>query len=214
PLVNQRPHTAWPHIAIVLAYASCTDRLSASSWVDKTPTNERFLGRIWREMPAANIIHLIREPVATLASHKKMAPLGSLRRALRHLHDSFRIAGEQSARSHSSYLLLRYEDLCADLQATTQTLAQFLRIEPLDCLRQPAVAGVPSSANSSFHHDAQAGQVLVRGNHPQADGALSASGQRLIAAYLGGVAAKHGYPLARVGMLNKLFLLTRYRLLT
>ncbi len=213
PLVDQRPGTAWPHVAIVLAYASCTNHLSANSWVDKTPTNERFLGRIWREMPPASIIQLIREPVATLASHKKMAPQGSLLRALRHLRNSFRIAGEQSARNTPSYLLLRYEDLCADPEAATQALARFLDIEPLDSLRQPTVAGIPSFANSSFHHDAQAGQVLMQKDHSQTDGVLSASEQRLIAAYMGGVAAKQGYPLARVGILHKYFLLTRYGLL-
>src|ERR1700761_6520220 len=33
----------WPHIAVMLSYASCTNSLGATYWVDKTPVNERYL---------------------------------------------------------------------------------------------------------------------------------------------------------------------------
>ena len=67
-VLKKDTNTQWPHMTVVLAYASCTGNLFAGMWVDKTPCNERFLGRIWREMPNARIIHVVREPTATLVS--------------------------------------------------------------------------------------------------------------------------------------------------
>src|SRR5665213_1234889 len=71
-IASQMDNEQWPHIAVVLAYATCTNNLGAKLWVDKTPTSERFLARLWQEMPKAKVIHIIREPGAVINSRKLM----------------------------------------------------------------------------------------------------------------------------------------------
>src|SRR6185312_10369023 len=106
PIVNKE-NPMWPHVSIILAYASCTNRLTAKSWVDKTPTNERFLNRIWQEMPNAKIIHVIREPFSVINSVKMMDPSLNMQAALLDLELSFRIAFDLSPLKDPGYLLLR-----------------------------------------------------------------------------------------------------------
>jgi hypothetical protein len=201
----------WPHLAIVLAYASCTDKLEAKLWVDKTPANERFLGRIWMEMPSAKIIQVIRHPYATLASRKKMEPAIKLRRALRDLKMSFRVAVEQSALHNPGFLLVRYEELCDNPQLITEKMASFLHIHTSDTLSQPTVAGIPSQANSSFNKEPASGQILKPDQHRQSE-ILSPAEQELIAAHIGKLAEKLNYPLKHVGFLKKVHLRLKYRL--
>jgi Sulfotransferase family len=210
-IVDRRAGGQWPHMAVVLAYASCTGNLEAKLWVDKTPTNERFLNRIWQEMPSAKIIHMIREPLATLASHKKMDPSGSFRYALRYLKNSFTIAGEQSALADERFLLLRYEDICNEPKKMVARLALFLGIEPADIMNRPTVAGILSSANSSFNKQAAAGLILTPGLYTP-DKVLSGFEQQLTAAYLGELAVKHDYPLMKIHFFSKLYLVIKYRL--
>lgn len=210
-VVPHEPGTQWPHMAIVLAYASCTGKLGAGFWVDKTPTNERFLKRIWQELPSAKIIHMVRDPVATISSHKKMDPSFSLRTTLRYLRNSFHVAAQQSLMRDPRFLLLRYEDLCDEQQKTTSEVATFLNIESLDIMKQTSVAGIPSWANSSFNKQAQAGMILKAQRHPQ-NQSLNGLEQKAVAAYLRKLAAKHKYYLERVSFLSKLYVMIKFRL--
>jgi hypothetical protein len=209
--MGDKDNPQWPHIAIVLAYASCTNGLSAKFWVDKTPANERYLSRIRKEMPEARIIHVIRHPLATLASRKKMEPAISIRIALRDLKISFRVAVEQRHLNDEKFLLIRYEDLCDNPQMLTGKMASFLNIAASDTLNQPTVAGIPSQANSSFNKDAASGQILKPDQHQQPQ-ILSKAEQELIAAYIGDLAQKLDYPLVKVGFLRKWYLRLKYRL--
>lgn len=199
----------WPHLVIVLAYASCTNNLSAKYWVDKTPANERYLNRIWKENPQAKIIHVIRDPLATLASRKKMEPGITVRSALRDLKISFKVAARQSAPKDERFLLVRYEELCDDLQIVTEGMATFLNISHADTFKQPTVAGIPSQANSSFNKEAASGQILKADQHQQAD-ILSKAERELIAAEVGELAGKLVYLMPVVGLLRKYYLKLRY----
>ncbi|MGZ3835018.1 MAG: sulfotransferase family protein [Mucilaginibacter sp.] len=201
----------WPHIAIVLAYASYTNNLAAKLWVDKTPANERFLDRIRKEMPEAKIIQVIRDPVAILSSRKKMEPSITLRRALLDLKMSFRVADEQREKNAPEFLLLRYEEICEVPQTVIERIALFLNIEAPAILKQPTVAGLPSQANSSFNKEAASGQILKREQHLQPE-ILSKEEQALIAIYIGDISARLNYPLTQVGFLRKLYLRLKYRL--
>jgi hypothetical protein len=200
------------YIAIVLAYASCTGNLNAKLWVDKTPTNERFLTRIWQEMPDAKIVHIIRDPVATITSRKKMEPSLNLRRALLDLKMSYVVALEQSQLSDPGYLLIHYEDLCENPQKVITRLASFLNIKVADVLKQPTVAGIPVSANSVFADKEVSGQILKAYQHRQ-DKMLNETEQELLAAYIGSLANKLNYTIAPVGFIRRLFIRFRYRLL-
>lgn len=207
--IDHIPGTQWPHMAIVLAYASCTDNLTARAWVDKTPTNERFINRIRQEMPGAKIIHVVREPVATLTSRMKMEPSVRLRNALLFLKNSFRIAALQQ--NTPGFLLLRYEDVCNQSQTVTKQLAAFLGIPTSAVLNRPSVAGRPSLANSSFSKPTQAGIILKTTGHTQA-GLLTRADRQMIAACTGKLAGKLGYASEKVGLLRRIYLKLRYRM--
>jgi hypothetical protein len=201
----------WPHRVVVLAYASCIENLSARLWVDKTPTNERYLKRIWKEMPGAKIIHVIRDPVATMASRKIMQPSVSMRAALSEMKLSFRLALEQSVLNDPRYLLLRYEELCEKPGMIMEKIAFFLDIDVNSVLYQPTVAGLPSEANSSFNKGAAPGKILKAEQHRQFD-VLTKSELQLVAGYVGGLSRRLGYPVAHVGSLRKLYLKLKYGL--
>jgi hypothetical protein len=162
-------------------------------------------------MPSAKIIHIIREPLATLASYKKMDPSGSFRYALGYLKNSFSIAGKQLDLADTRFLLLRYEDICNEPKKIVTRLALFLGIEPADIMNRPTVAGILSSANSSFNKQATAGLILTPRTY-QPDKVLSGSEQQLIAAYLGELAVKHDYPLMKIHFFSRLYLVIKYRL--
>jgi hypothetical protein len=204
-------NSQWPHIAIALAYASCTGNLKAKLWVDKTPANERFLDRIWREMPNAKIIHVIREPNAVISSRKTMEPSISMRVALRDLKISFRVAVEQAGLNDPRFKLLRYEELCEYPQANIDQMVSFLNINPSETLNHSTVAGMSTRANSSFNREAPSGQILRPDQHSRPE-VLNKAEQELIAACIDYLAAKLNYPLVKVGFLKKLFLQLRYRL--
>jgi len=206
--VDHIPGTQWPHMAIVLAYASCTGNLTARAWVDKTPTNERFIDRIRQEMPGAKIIHLVREPVATLTSRKKMEPAAGLRNALRYLKASLRIAARQQG--SPGFLLLRYEDVCNEPRSAAKQLADFLGIPASAILSRPTVAGRPSLANSSFSKPTQAGIILKPVPYTQ-KGLLTRAEQQLITACTGRLAGKHNYAFEKIGLFRSIYLKLRYR---
>lgn len=204
PVVN-------PQTAVILAYASCMGKLGAKLWVDKTPTNERFLKRIWHEMPTAKIIHVVREPVATLTSRKKMEFMVNIRPALLDLKVSFKVAVEQSALKYPRFLLLRYEELCDDPQKVIAQITSFLNISYSEVLGKPTVAGMPSQANSSFSKQTVSGQILKPGQHRQED-MLNTAERKMITAYIGKQAQKLNYSLVPVGFFNGLYLRLKHRL--
>jgi hypothetical protein len=202
------PHTAettWPHQAIMLAYASSTNNLGAKLWVDKTPTNERFIERIWEEFTSALIIHVVREPVATLTSRRIMEPAISLRLAVRFLRISYQIASEESAFNNGKFLLLKYEQLCDNPGVVINELTDFLEIENSDSLTYATVAGIAAKANSSFNGDATSGAILKPGQHRQKK-VFTANELRLIAANIGNAANKLGYKQPGMSLVTKLFL--------
>lgn len=208
--LEQKPGTQWPHVAIAMAYAACNNALSAAYWVDKTPTNERFLARIRQEAPDARIIHVVRHPLGTIASRKVMEPGAALSSALRDLKASYRIAHREAALNNPAYLLVQYEELCDEPEKAMARMAAFLGIKNLSILQQTTVAGVPADANSSFTEGAAPGQIR------KADGpvreVLNGDEQQLIAAYLGRQVAKLGYQLPEVSLFRKVWLRMKYKL--
>lgn len=202
------PHiagTTWPHQAIILAYASVTNNLNAKLWVDKTPTNERFIERIWEEFPSARIIHVVREPVATLTSRRVMEPAITLRLALKFLRISYQIATKESILNEDKFLLLKYERLCDNPEAVINELTDFLEIENSDALTNATVAGMFAKANSSFNGDTASGTILKPGQHRQKE-VFTTNELRLITASVGNLANKLGYNMPGIALITKLFL--------
>jgi hypothetical protein len=184
-IAGQMDNEQWPHIAIVLAYATCTNNLSAKLWVDKTPTNERFLTRLWQEMPKAKVIHVIREPGAVINSRKIMEPAVAMQNALIELEMSFRIAFEVSQLQDPGYMLIRYEDICEDLPAVIKSLDSFLNI------------GITMVSDPPVARKVEMLSVLER---------------QVVASFIGPIASKLNYPTARVSFLRKHFLRLKYAL--
>lgn len=146
----------WPLVAVVLAWAGRRDLAGVERWVEKTPTNERHLARLWAEFPEARVIHVVRRPEDALASHKALMgarwrPGREIAAVYRGLARSLRIAAERAPSDR--YLLVRYEDLVGQREKMGRRLAEFLNIAPLPSLREPTVAGMAVRANSSFAGD-------------------------------------------------------------
>jgi hypothetical protein len=200
-----------PHLAVVLAYATCTGKLHAKHWVDKTPNNERFLNRIWKETPEAKVIHMIREPVAALNSRKTMEPSLIVHRGLLDMKMSFRIAVKQPQLNNASYMLLRYENLCDEPEAILEKLGLFINIPITASLNQPTVAGIPVKANSIFANRSPAGKILKPHQHRQL-GVLSPAEHLQLAAYLSPLARKLNYPAKPIGFPQRLGILLKHAL--
>ena len=221
PLVRTRlgPRTtSWPLVAIVLAYAHCTAGFRTASplerWVEKTPTNERFLARLTAEFPEARLLHVVRHPFAVYASSCQAVrnsglPSSDESRILRQMRLSYREAASRSVRPASgSYLLVRYEDVLEDTAGSVHRMASFLGIQPLPIMMRPTANGIPTPSNSSFDTNVVAGKL----NRRPADGAFNALTRRdreRLSAMLADDAGKLGYPLAPLPALRRQLLQIR-----
>lgn len=199
----------WPHTAIILAYASVTKKLNAKHWVDKSPTNEQFLDRIWRDLPKAKIIHIVRNPYAVVSSRRKMEPTVSLARILKDLNKSYQIAARQSALNDAQFMLIRYEDVCENTRHLIETLPVTLNIKPDDSLSSPTVAGIPAQANSSFIANGTAGEILSSEQYKRPE-TLSNKEKSILEAYLQACGRKMGYELPRVSYAKRLYIKLRH----
>jgi hypothetical protein len=148
---------SWPLCAFALAYAQHRGFLStAQMWVEKSPTSERFLPRIWYDFPAAKVIHIVRRPEVALASfavlnREAWSPRMAAAHCLLNMAPSYRIARQSApALPADRYLLVRYEDLLADRQEVMARIAHFLNIAPSPEPLEPTIAGRPAIANSSY----------------------------------------------------------------
>lgn len=207
PLVKTRlgPRTtSWPLVAIALAYAHCTTGLDADSplqrWVEKTPTNERFLARLMAEFPEARMLHVVRHPFAVYASSCKALrdsglPSSEETLVLRQMRLSYREAATRSAQPASdSYLLVRYEDLLEDTASGVERMASFLGIQPLPIMTQPTANGIPTPSNSSFDSNKVAGKLDRRPGDVEFNSLTRRERERL-SAILANDAGKLGYTL-------------------
>ncbi len=210
PLAEERMSamaSSWPLVAVALAYAHCTHGFDAHSrlerWAEKTPTNERFLGRLRSEFPDAKLIHVVRHPFAVYASNKyEKQQTGRMYRknanqVLRDLALSYQVAREQSCgRGADHYLVIRYEDLLESTSATVDRLATFLDIESLPSLMQPTAAGLAVPSNSSFGADAVPGRL--NSIHHRWTTTLTRLDRERLTAVLGEPARSLGYDLPAV----------------
>ncbi|PTR01230.1 sulfotransferase family protein [Mucilaginibacter yixingensis] len=182
----------WPHLAIVLAYAAVTGAAEAKYWVDKTPTQELYLSAIRNEMANARFIHVLRAPVDVFISRKQMEPGLNLGRCLREMAATYKIARHEGRKEPGSYLVIRYENICEDVESITGQIARFLNINFSPILLIPTVAGKPARANSSFNSELPAGAIITKPRHLQH---LDAVDEQRLSAYLYRPALNIGYPL-------------------
>lgn len=201
---------SWPIAGLALAYAADRPYFEIPprlmKWVDKTPTNEQFLDRIWAEYPDAKVIHVIREPSAVFASGRTLeAQVAGTRRGghriLRDLDLSYRIAADrQSSAAPDRYQVVRYESLIRDVRDVMTGLATFLEIDLDPILFSPTVGGLPSASNSSFGVKDTPGEIVA--TRVSAADRLSKWNRDVLGATVGESAAAVGYQLEPVGWLR------------
>lgn len=193
-----------PLVAVALAYGFCAaDRgVRARRWVEKTPGNERFLDRLFAELPGAKVIHVIRQPLAVFASRKRLderatGSFGNARNVLRHLALSYRTAIQRQ--NDDRFCLVRFEDLIARTPETMEKVARFLDVERLPILLRPTVAGRPASSNSAFAAGDTRGEIL-RSAPQLAMDLLTQAERQLVASWVGDLSGRLGYELPSVGV--------------
>lgn len=204
----------WPHFALMLAYATCSRRpdggLTASYWVDKTPTMEKYTASLWRQLPEAKFIQMVRSPQAVLLSRKHMEPGLHLRTCLRDMKLSYQAAIEQPVQHKDRYLVVHYESLCSNPISEMARITRFLGIDPHPSLLIPTVAGEPAHTNSSFNVDLPAGTIL---DIPRSrETGLSPHEEEILSAFLSGPATALGYPLRPLERTGALLTKLRFEL--
>lgn len=211
-LEKKHENSFWPLTAVMLSYAKPGNRtIQPLYWVDKTPTNERFLKRLWQEFPEAKIIHIVRDPVAILSSRKKMESWSDVRTFVREIQCSFKVAAKQAVKKDDRYLLVNYEALCAQPENITRQLAGFLGIEYTSSLLRPTVAGKISWVNTSFHQSMQGGKILQPENiHREV--LVTPQEQKMLSAYVGADAGKLGYESIPLSTLWNVFIRIKFGL--
>lgn len=195
----------WPHLAVVLAYATVTGDLKADFWVDKTPTQERFMEQTVQYFPAVRFIHVIRNPADVLASRKQMEPNVNIRQCLQDMAHSYRLATEKT--STGNFSVIRYEDLCGDSNTSLTTLCRLLDIETSSVLFQTTVNGKPASVNSSFKADLPTGGIISE--RATSLSKLSDFENALLSAYVRKAAERTGYPLPDIALMKKAAVIAR-----
>ena len=92
------------------------------------------------------VIHLVRDPRGNAASIVKHTGVGVARAARQWLHYNAEADRVRRLFPAESWMLVRYEDLCADPQATLDRIARFVGVEPAPVRLPPGPPTATSSA--------------------------------------------------------------------
>jgi len=139
--------------AAILAYGRVSGcwQTGARHWVEKSPYNEYYAGRIFEWWPEARCIYIVRDPRDNHASYQRKHPdwsaeffAANWNRSVDACRNNVDRYGEQRCR------LIRYEDLVQQPQETLKQITDFLGIDPNPTLAQPTRAGVSWKGNSMF----------------------------------------------------------------
>jgi Sulfotransferase family len=138
------------------------------AWVEKTPENESRVDEVRRWFPAARFIHIVRDPLETLASVKRLfiergwgwKPWSVVTTA-RKLAASIATADRhRSQLGAERYHVLCYEDLVERPREKMGEVARFLGLAWNEILLTPTMNRTPTTPNSMYH-DRRAGRGRV-----------------------------------------------------
>jgi hypothetical protein len=125
-----------------------------SRWGDKSLHTEHYAERVFREYPAARIVHMVRDPRDRYASVRRRhgQELSRVGAATGRWLSSTRAARRNAQRDPDRYLLVRYEDLVADPEGTMRRVCVFVGLEydPAMLAMEGAPEHRDGGGNSSF----------------------------------------------------------------
>lgn len=120
--------------------------------VEKTVEHLEYAGLIRRYFPESSILHIVRNPYATLVAARRSRNrerYPKMRRIASSLYNSFYFLLKNTA-EHEDYLVLRYEDLVTDTEKVMREVSGFLGIRYDDILVRPTSNGEPWIGNSTI----------------------------------------------------------------
>src|SRR5690606_4704039 len=104
------------------------ERQGKPRWGAQTGLIERYADRLFAAYPGLRIVHMLRDPRDRYAESLARWPSGKGRagRATARWLDSLRLAERHTRRYPDAYLIVRFEDLVTDTEATVRRVCAFL----------------------------------------------------------------------------------------
>ncbi|HEX5588459.1 MAG TPA: sulfotransferase, partial [Acidimicrobiia bacterium] len=130
------------------------ERAGKRRWGDKSLHTEHYADRVFAEYPDARIVHMVRDPRDRYASVRRRhgQDLSRVGAATGRWRSSMRAARRNLRRHPGRYLVVRYEDIVDDPEATMQRVCRFAGLDYTPAML--AMTGAPdhrdTGGNSSF----------------------------------------------------------------
>jgi Sulfotransferase family len=141
------------------------ERAGKRRWGDKSLHTEHYASRVFAEFPDARIIHMVRDPRDRYASVRKRwgGDVSRVGAATGRWLTSTRAGHRNRTRDPDRYLMLRYEDLAREPEATMRMVCSFIGAEfsPSMLAMGAAPEHRDSGGNSSFG-DVEPGAISTR----------------------------------------------------
>jgi hypothetical protein len=137
-----------------LFHAHHAERRGKPRWGDKSLHTEHYADRVFAEYPDAKIVHMVRDPRDRYASVRKRfgRDVSRVGAATARWLFSMRAARRNLERYPDSYLIVRFEDLASDPEATMRQVCDFIHeaYTPDMLTMEGAPEHRDSGGNSSF----------------------------------------------------------------
>ena len=171
------------------------------AWVEKTPGQEHEVDAILARYPGARFLHVVRDPRGVAGAIARIDGQTGQRTDMVEIGltvgRSFAAAAANVERlGGDRYLVVRYEELVTEPQATMQRVARVAGIDWDDSLLTPTVGGVPATANSAWSERQVTGTIESRGIDLGRE-TLSHRSSGIVCAGAGASARAVGYDLPR-----------------
>lgn len=135
-------------------------------WVEKTPSNERFIPIIELHYnKSARYLHIVRDPRDVVASwllHDE-PDTGNRRAVIRSICHTWALSTYLASRYRASiadrYHIIQYETLVRESETIMNQIASWMKIQSAPGLLRPSRLGVSQPINSSFQMDVAAGTI-------------------------------------------------------
>lgn len=191
------PHTYARLFSLFLIHFA--ERDGKARWGAQTGLIERYADRLFDSYPGLKVVHMIRDPRDRYQASIEKWPDGFGRAggAVARWNYSSRLAQRHQADHPDDYLIVRFEDLVLDAEATVRAVCAFLD-EPFH-EEMMQMAGAPTHRGRVMGD--RPGRVELSGEYIGGfQGAISAPELAYIQNHAGEGMRRHGYELAPVDM--------------